>query len=98
MLWLGRNLPSAIEERRGTFFLSTLGKYGMGVYAMTNHNLSFSFSEVAPRPIVQNGAVVVAPITTLTLVFDHRVMIGAPVARLMAKVKEKLESCDSGTS
>jgi pyruvate/2-oxoglutarate dehydrogenase complex dihydrolipoamide acyltransferase (E2) component len=92
LLWLSRNIPGLVARHRGTFFLSTVGKYGVGMYLMSNHNLSISFSEITSRPVVRGDAVVISPVATLTLVYDHRVMMGAPVARLMADIRRRLEA------
>ena len=90
-LWAGRNFAPVLRKYRGTFFVTSVGKYGVNVFPMTNHNLSFSFGEVADRPVADGGEVKVAPATTLTFVYDHRAMVGVPAARLLARVRERLE-------
>ena len=92
MLWLSRNVPSLVKKHRGTVFLSGVGKYGVNGFAMTNHNLSFSFGPVEERPVVVNGSVASRLMMTLTMVIDHRTINGGPAARLLGRVKAKLES------
>lgn len=90
-LWASRNFPALVRKYRGTVFVSSVGKYGVNAFAMTNHNISFSFGEVSARPAVSEGAVVVRPQMILTMVIDHRVINGGPAARLLARVKRRLE-------
>ena len=92
-LWTSRNWASLVRAHRGTVFLSSVGKYGVNGFAMTNHNISFSFGRVAERPVAVRGQVTTRSTMTLTMVIDHRTINGGPAARLMSKVKENLESC-----
>ena len=91
-LLFGRNSPRLIQKYRGTVFFSGIGKYGAGMFPMTNHTLSFNFDEVVERPVARDGQVCIEPVTTLSVVYDHRVLTGAPVARLLARVKARLEA------
>lgn len=92
MLWLSRNVPSLVKKHRGTVFLSGVGKYGVNGFAMTNHNLSFSFGPVEERPVAVNGVVRSRLMMTLTMVIDHRIINGGPAARLLGRIRERLES------
>ena len=79
----------------GTFTVSNLGGFGiehatpiinppelaiLGVYAMQD------------TPVAENGAVVIRPLLTLTLVADHRVIDGVLAARFLKRVKDLLEA------
>jgi pyruvate dehydrogenase E2 component (dihydrolipoamide acetyltransferase) len=46
------------------------------------------------KPVAVEGrdAVEVRPVCALTLVFDHRIVDGAPAARLLQRVKELIEN------
>jgi len=91
MLWLSRNVPSLVKKHRGTVFLSGVGKYGVNGFAMTNHNLSFSFGPVEERPVAAKGSVTSRLMMTLTMVIDHRTINGGPAARLLGRIRERLE-------
>jgi len=93
-LWFSRNVPSLVKKYRGTVFLSSVGKYGVNGFAMTNHNVSFSFGKIEQRPKVVEERIEVRPLMVLTLVIDHRTINGGPAARLLARVKERLEAGD----
>jgi pyruvate dehydrogenase E2 component (dihydrolipoamide acetyltransferase) len=47
---------------------------------------------VADRPVVKSGKIEVAPIVKLSLSFDHRIVDGAPAARFLQLLKQKLET------
>ncbi len=49
-------------------------------------------SRVVDKPVAKEREIVVAPMTTLTLVFDHRAVDGYPAALFLAEVKQRLES------
>lgn len=44
------------------------------------------------KPVVVRGQVMVKPIITLSLAFDHRILDGAPAAIFLNTIKEILES------
>jgi pyruvate dehydrogenase E2 component (dihydrolipoamide acetyltransferase) len=47
---------------------------------------------VEPRPVAgPDGAVVVRPLMSATLVCDHRILYGADAAAFLARVRELLE-------
>jgi pyruvate dehydrogenase E2 component (dihydrolipoamide acetyltransferase) len=47
--------------------------------------------KIMEKPVVLHGGIHVRSMMTLSLVFDHRLIDGAPAARFLAKVKELLE-------
>jgi pyruvate dehydrogenase E2 component (dihydrolipoamide acetyltransferase) len=52
-------------------------------------------SAVTERAVVRGGSIVVATMTTLTLVFDHRAVDGYPAAQFLACIKKILEEADA---
>jgi pyruvate dehydrogenase E2 component (dihydrolipoamide acetyltransferase) len=46
---------------------------------------------IAPRPVARGDAVVVRKMMTLSLVFDHRLVDGAPAARFLDFICELIE-------
>jgi pyruvate/2-oxoglutarate dehydrogenase complex dihydrolipoamide acyltransferase (E2) component len=93
MLWLGLRYPSVrLQHMSATFGLSSLGK--LGVKAMIPPCVStstFGVGEVEERAVVKEGKVVVRPMFTLTLNFDHRAIDGAPAARFLKDIIALLE-------
>ena len=47
---------------------------------------------IVKKPIVVNDQIIIKPIMTLTLVWDHRVMDGVIAARFLRTIKETLEN------
>lgn len=101
MPWLLRQLifrlAMVIPEFRlrslgATFGISSLGKFG--VKAITGPCVctsTFGVGAVEDRPIARKGQIVIRPILTLSLLFDHRCIDGASAARFLKEVKEILE-------
>lgn len=84
----------AIKSRvQGTFTITSLGGRAVTRFVpLPGTTLTLGVGDVTERPLVKNGQLTVAHVTTLTLVFDHRVLDGAISAEILAKIKEKLES------
>ncbi|HEX7628842.1 MAG TPA: dihydrolipoamide acetyltransferase family protein, partial [Candidatus Methylomirabilis sp.] len=78
----------------GTFTVTNLG--GLGVEAFTPIiNLPqagiLGIGKIMEKPVVLGGGIHIRFILTLSLVFDHRLLDGAPAAKFLAKVKALLE-------
>ncbi len=78
----------------GTFTVTNLG--GLGVEAFTPIiNLPqagiLGIGKIMEKPVVLGGGIHVRSMLTLSLVFDHRLLDGAPAAKFLAKVKALLE-------
>ena len=46
---------------------------------------------IAPKPVVRGAAVEVRQMLVLSLVFDHRLVDGAPAARFLQYIKQVIE-------
>jgi hypothetical protein len=78
--WLGLNIGRQRAGHYGTFAISVLGAQGAEiVYAVSLWTLLLSYG-----PIADDGSVEV------TISFDHRVMDGAVIARLLAQLETVL--------
>jgi pyruvate dehydrogenase E2 component (dihydrolipoamide acetyltransferase) len=89
----GKLLPDEMSD--GTFTVSNLG--GVGVEAFTPIvNLPqagiLGVGKIQEKAVVRNGGIHIRSMMTLCLVFDHRLIDGAPAGRFLAKVKELLEN------
>jgi pyruvate dehydrogenase E2 component (dihydrolipoamide acetyltransferase) len=75
-----------------TFGLSSLGKLGVKALIPPCASTStFGVGEVEQRPVVCDGKIVIRPMMTITLNFDHRMIDGAPAARFLQDIKALLE-------
>jgi pyruvate dehydrogenase E2 component (dihydrolipoamide acetyltransferase) len=88
----GRLTPDDMAD--GSFTVSNLG--GAGVEGFTPIvNLPqagiLGVGKIQEKPVVKDGGIHVRSMLTLSLVFDHRLIDGAPAAKFLAKVKELLE-------
>jgi pyruvate dehydrogenase E2 component (dihydrolipoamide acetyltransferase) len=88
----GRLAPH--EYQGGTFSVSNLGMFGVdGLYAIVNppQLAILGVGRVHPRPVARDGAIVVEPVTQLTLSADHRVVDGAIGAKFLGTIRARLE-------
>ncbi len=88
----GRLSPDEMAD--GTFTVTNLG--GLGVEAFTpiiNQPQAgiLGIGKIMEKPVVLGGGIHVRSMLTLSLVFDHRLLDGAPAAKFLAKVKALLE-------
>lgn len=89
----GKLLPDEMGD--GTFTVSNLG--GVGVEAFTpliNPPQAgiLGIGKILEKPVVRNGGIHIRARMMLSLVFDHRLIDGAPAGRFLAKVKDLLEN------
>jgi pyruvate/2-oxoglutarate dehydrogenase complex dihydrolipoamide acyltransferase (E2) component len=84
------------EELRGsTFTVTSAGKLGgLLTTPIVNHPEVgiLSIGRVAERPVVKNGEIVVRPIGTVAVTFDHRVVDGARAAEFGLAVIRRVEA------
>ena len=82
------------EYQGGTFSVSNLGMYGIGAFAAVINPPQggiLAVGAAAERPVVRDGVVTAAPVMTLTLSGDHRVVDGAVGARWLAELRQLIE-------
>lgn len=88
----GRFDPEDLQG--GTFTITNLGQFDVDAFTPII-NLPevaiLGIGRINPKPVAQNEEVVIRPMLTLSLVFDHRLIDGAPAARFLQKVKENIE-------
>ncbi|MDT0378443.1 2-oxo acid dehydrogenase subunit E2 [Streptomyces sp. DSM 42041] len=84
--------PVRAAGLQGTFAVTSVGHEPVrAILPMISGTLGLGVGQVAARPVVRDGTVVAAPVFTLSLVFDHRVIDGALAAEILAGVKHRLE-------
>ncbi len=82
----------------GTFTISNLGIYDVEVFTPVINPPQcalLGIGKMLRKPWVENDQVVIRPIATLSLSFDHRIVDGAHAARFLQKVKETFENPES---
>jgi pyruvate dehydrogenase E2 component (dihydrolipoamide acetyltransferase) len=88
----GRISPDNLSG--GTFTLTNLGMYGVDAFTPVI-NLPeaaiLGVGRIAEKAVVRDGQIVARHMWTLSLVFDHRLVDGAPAARFLQYVKELIE-------
>ena len=88
----GRVQPDAISD--GTFTITSLGPFDIDAFTPVI-NLPeaaiLGVGRIAPKPAVLDGEIVARQMWTLSLVFDHRIIDGAPAARFLQYIKHVIE-------
>jgi pyruvate dehydrogenase E2 component (dihydrolipoamide acetyltransferase) len=82
------------ELQGGTFTISNLGMYGIdAMYAIINPPQAgiLGLGAAGPRPVAEDGTVIVATMMTCTLSADHRVLDGATGARFLSVFRGYIE-------
>jgi pyruvate dehydrogenase E2 component (dihydrolipoamide acetyltransferase) len=78
----------------GTFTLTNLGMYDILAFTPVINLPEAAILGVGcitPRPVVRDGQIVARQMLMLSLVFDHRVVDGAPAARFLQYIKNLIE-------
>jgi len=84
-----------VEFQGGGFTISNLGMFGVREFsAIINPPQAaiLAAGAVEARPVVENGALAVGQVMTLTLSVDHRIVDGAVAARFLAALKALLHA------
>jgi pyruvate dehydrogenase E2 component (dihydrolipoamide acetyltransferase) len=79
----------------GTFTITNLGTYGIELFTpIVNYPQCaiLGLGRVAERPVVLPGRIEARPMMYLSLSFDHRLIDGAPAARFLQQLKDRLET------
>jgi pyruvate dehydrogenase E2 component (dihydrolipoamide acetyltransferase) len=91
----GKVPPEALEG--GTFTITNLGMFEVdGFTPVINlpEAAILGIGRISPKPVAINGQVMIRNMLTLSLVFDHRLVDGAPAARFLQYLKEILETSE----
>lgn len=92
-----RGTLSAGSYQRGTFTVTNLGATGIDSFTPIINAPQVAIlgvTRVAQKAVVRDGAIVVAPMLGLHLVFDHRAVDGYPAALFLTELKRRLESTE----
>lgn len=91
-----RDRKATPEELKGsTFSITNIGSAG-GMFFTPVINYPevaiLGVGRITEKPVVKNGEIVVAPVLSLSLSFDHRLIDGEPAQRFVNYVKQLLEN------
>ena len=79
----------------GTFTVTSVGPRGVGIFntPIINQPESAILGTflIKDKPVVKDGQIVIAPIMTWALTFDHRTVDGLVAERFMARLKDLIE-------
>ncbi len=88
----GRSLPDDLSG--GTFTITNLGMYDVDAFTPVI-NLPeaaiLGVGQIAPKAVPRGNEIVIRQMWTLSLVFDHRLVDGAPAARFLQMIKSLIE-------
>lgn len=87
-----KSLPEDINA--STFTLTSLGSFGVDAFTpVINYPEAaiLGVGRIAEKAVAIKGMLAVRNMCTLSLVFDHRLVDGAPAARFLAYIKELVE-------
>ena len=88
----GRSLPDDLTG--GTFTITNLGMYDVMAFTPVI-NLPeaaiLGVGTITPQPVARDGQMVIRQMMNLSLVFDHRLVDGAPAARFLQYIKNLIE-------
>jgi len=88
----GKSLPDDLTG--GTFTITNLGMYDVLAFTPVINLPEAAILGVGcitPQPVVRDGQIVARQMLMLSLVFDHRVVDGAPAARFLQYIKNLIE-------
>ncbi|MGD8623467.1 MAG: 2-oxo acid dehydrogenase subunit E2 [Anaerolineae bacterium] len=89
----GRSLPDDLTG--GTFTITNLGMYEIEAFTPIINLPEAAIlgaGQIVPKAVVRGGEIVARQIWTLSLVFDHRLVDGAPAARFLQRIKRLVEN------
>lgn len=80
----------------GTVGITAVGMFGSGsgwgLAAPAGHSLSLIVGGISRKPAIVEGRIEPREMLSLTVVFDHEVVDGAPAARFVSRLVELIES------
>lgn len=79
----------------GTFTITNLGMFDIDEFtAIINppESAILAVGKINRVPVAEGDNVVIRPIMTLSLTYDHRVIDGAPAAQFLQRIKQILQN------
>jgi pyruvate/2-oxoglutarate dehydrogenase complex dihydrolipoamide acyltransferase (E2) component len=91
------NDPFLLKRTMGTVSITSIGMFGEGLswgIPIGIHPLIIAVGGIAKRPGVINDQIVIREYVGMTVMFDHYVTDGAPVARFIKRLQELMTNRD----
>jgi pyruvate dehydrogenase E2 component (dihydrolipoamide acetyltransferase) len=85
------------EYKGGTFTVTNLGMFGVDSFTPIINppeSAILGVNRIQKKPVVVNDEIVIRPMMTLSLSFDHRLIDGSVAAQFLQRVKALLENPD----
>lgn len=79
----------------GTFTVTNLGMFGVDLFMPIINPPEaaiLAVGKTVDKPVVEGKEIVIKPVMTLSLAYDHRIVDGAPAAQFLQEIKRTLES------
>jgi pyruvate dehydrogenase E2 component (dihydrolipoamide acetyltransferase) len=79
----------------GTFTITNLGMYGVDLFTPIINPPEAAIlgvGKAVDKPVVEGTEIVIKPVMTLSLSYDHRIVDGAPAAQFLQEIKKILET------
>jgi pyruvate dehydrogenase E2 component (dihydrolipoamide acetyltransferase) len=89
----GRSLPDDLSG--GTFTITNLGMYDIEAFTPVINMPEIAIlgvGRISPKVVPVNDQPGIREMWTLSLVFDHRLVDGAPAAKFLQRIKQYIES------
>ncbi|MFX0034816.1 MAG: 2-oxo acid dehydrogenase subunit E2 [Candidatus Hermodarchaeota archaeon] len=87
--------PIKVKQLMGTIIVSSVGMFGKlhgWPIPTTNHPLAFGVGGITKKPGVINDKIEIREYLTMTVLFNHDVVDGAPATRFITRLGELLET------
>jgi pyruvate/2-oxoglutarate dehydrogenase complex dihydrolipoamide acyltransferase (E2) component len=89
--------PQLLKNQAGTMMISSVGMFGSGsgwgISTGSIYSTDLLVGGIAKKQIVVDGNVMLGEILDLTVNLDHDIIDGAPAARFVSSLKQRIESC-----
>jgi pyruvate dehydrogenase E2 component (dihydrolipoamide acetyltransferase) len=89
----GKSMPDDLSG--GTFTITNLGMYDVDAFTPIINLPEAAIlgaGRIQPKAVVREGEILARQMWTLSLVFDHRLVDGAPAARFLQRIKQLVEN------
>jgi pyruvate/2-oxoglutarate dehydrogenase complex dihydrolipoamide acyltransferase (E2) component len=85
--------PLRRAKFQGNFSVTSVGQESVrSILPMIAGTIGIGVGRIVDSPAVRDGQIVIAPMMTLSLTFDHRVLDGALASELLSGIRSRLES------
>lgn len=89
------NHPAVAKKNMGSVMVTSIGMIGKinGWFIYTSiHPLSFGISSIVKKPVVIEDKIEIREVLNMTVLLDHDVIDGAPMARFIRDLSHNIES------